>query len=586
MTHSHAYNRNRVSKMSARYRLSLVPLLLLYALAQNPQQPRAAAPDAPPPDVKPEDKCSVEGTVVSAATGEPLKKVHLSLRPIGQRNGVPVGTMSDSAGHFLIDNVDPGRYTFLAARNGFVSQTWSPQGRIAQNSPLTLTNGQKMTQLVFKLTPQGVITGHVVDQDGEPLSRVQVMCMRFAYQNGRRQLVPSGGTNTNDLGEYRMFDLRPGKYIISTTYQMNQMMMMGGGPQERLVGSPEAIQAAEEGYPTLYYPNTTNPEAASQIEVAAGAQIHGIDMTLVRIHTVRIKGHASVGGTARRNIDLMLAPRDSGFSVFRPMLGRSVDPKGNFEIRGVAPGSYYLTATYFEDNQRYSARMPVDVGNSNIEGLEINFRPPAEMSGRVVVEDNGDLKGAGLGVNLLPRMNQPMMGGAGGQVKDDLTFKLNNLGPDPYDVMVYGLPEGFYLKSVRLGSEDVTETGADFTRGVPAAEMVIVINPHGGQVEGTVQNSQGENAVAATVTLIPDEKHRSLNWLYKTANTDQNGHFTINGVRPGDYRIYAWEDIEPGAFQDPDYIKPHESAGQSLSIKESDHGKVELTAIPAEKAGG
>lgn len=539
--------------------------------------------DAPSPAVKPEDKCSIEGTVVSATTGEPLKKAHLTLRPMGQQNGVPYGTTTDNAGHFIIDDVDPGRYTFLAARNGFVMQMYSPRGNIRQNTPLTLANGQKLTQVVFKLTPQGVITGHVVDQDGEPLAHVQIQCMRFVYQRGKRQLAGGNGGMTNDLGEFRLFDLSPGKYVISARYQSAMYM----DSQERVVGSPQAVQAAEEGYPTLYYPNTTNPDSAVQIEVSAGAQIHGIDMTLVHTRMVRVKGHVNAGATSqqRRNIMLMLIPRESGMMMYGPgNRARVLDAKGTFEIRGVAPGSYYLNGNYVEDGQRYSARIPIDVGNSNIEGIEVTFKPPAEIKGRVVVEENGDLKGATLNVNLQPKSSGPFMGGAGGPVKDDLTFTLMNIGPDPYDINVFGLPDGFYLKSIRIGDQDVTETGADFTHGVPAGEMTVVINPNGGQLEGTVQNTKGENAAGTTVTLIPDEAHRSLAWLYKTSNTDQNGHFTMTGVRPGEYKIYAWEEIEAGAYQDPDFMKPHESAGKAVSIKESGHETVQLTVVPVEKS--
>lgn len=84
------------------------------------------------------------------------------------------------------------------------------------------------------------------------------------------------------------------------------------------------------------------------------------------------------------------------------------------------------------------------------------------------------------------------------------------------------------------------------------------------------------------VTLIPDESHRSTLRLFKTANTDQNGHFTIRGVRPGEYKIFAWEMVESGAYQDPDFLKPYESAGETVSIKESARETVQLKLIPAQ----
>jgi 5-hydroxyisourate hydrolase-like protein (transthyretin family) len=266
----------------------------------------------------------------------------------------------------------------------------------------------------------------------------------------------------------------------------------------------------------------------------------------------------------------------------RPVPSR-VDEQGNFQMRGVAAGSYVLSANYMEGNKLYSARSPVEVGNSNVEGIELELRPPADIEGRVVVEGSNDAIATNLTVFLQPKTIAPMTGGSNAVVKGDRTFKLTNIAAGEYDVNLSGLPGGFYLRAVRLGEQDVTDSGLDFSDGVPAAQLTVVINPNAGQVEGSVQNSKGDPAAGVTVTLIPDTAHRQFTWMYKTANTDQNGHFTIKGVRPGEYRAYAWEELEPGAQQDPDFVKLHETAGESVTVKEGSHESVELKAVPAER---
>jgi hypothetical protein len=548
---------------------------LLYCAALSAQV--APAPPTTPPSVRPEDKCLLEGTVVNAVTGEPLKKVHLTMRPLGAPNGVPYGTMTDNAGHFLMDDVDPGRYNFSASRNGFVEQTYSPQGSTNRNALLALSNGQHLNDVVFKLTPQGVISGRILDEDGEPLANVAVECLRYGYQRGTRQLMNENGISTNDLGEFRLSGLRPGKYVISATYQSRNVM-----ESERAIGTE-----VEDGYATIYYPSSTNPERASAVEITPGAQISGINMNLVRVRTVHVKGHVNgaAASKTRRNINVSLTLRDdNGFVGMPRAFARGIDTQGNFDLRGVAPGSYILGADYTEDDRPYSTRLPLEVSNSNIEGLELDLQPTANIEGHLVVEANGDLKGAKLMVFLYPRLMG--RGGAGGQVKDDHTFKMMNVSPDPFDFNLFGLPEGFYLKAIRLGQQDVTETGVDFTQGVPAEQMTVVVNPNAAHVDGAVQNAKGDAVIGATVTLIPDEAHRSISWMYKAANTDQNGHFTIKGVRPGEYKIYAWEDLEPGAQQDPDFVKPHESAAEAVSVKESSHETVQLKVVPSENSAG
>ena len=40
--------------------------------------------------------------------------------------------------------------------------------------------------------------------------------------------------------------------------------------------------------------------------------------------------------------------------------------------------------------------------------------------------------------------------------------------------------------------------------------------------------------------------------LFKTAATDQDGHFTMRGLPPGPYKIFAWEELDPFAYFDPE----------------------------------
>ncbi|MGZ5545464.1 MAG: MSCRAMM family protein, partial [Limisphaerales bacterium] len=276
-----------------------------------------------------EEKCSVEGTVVNAFTGEPLKKVHLTLRPLDQPNAAPYGANTDAAGHFLMDQLDPGRYTFSGSRNGFITQSYSPDGNLRHSTSLTLAKGQELKELVFKLTPQGVISGRVLDEDGEPLADVFIQPMVFQYQRGKRQLTPAGGTSTNDLGEFRLHNLRPGKYLLGATWRN-----LGATP-ERIVGSTKTAALADEGYVTTYHPSAINPSNANEVEVAPGAQVNGINITLARARTVRIRGHVSLpGGKVPRGFFVSLMPQGSFGFLQQGPFDRSVDPQGNFEIRG------------------------------------------------------------------------------------------------------------------------------------------------------------------------------------------------------------------------------------------------------------
>jgi len=112
-------------------------------------------------------------------------------------------------------------------------------------------------------------------------------------------------------------------------------------------------------------------------------------------------------------------------------------------------------------------------------------------------------------------------------------------------------------------------------------DILLGTNPP--QVTGSVVNAETQQpAPAVTVVLIPQEKERKgLSFFYSTTSTDQYGNFTFNRVMPGDYKVYAWEDIQYGLYYDPDFMMEYESKGESVTAKEASPVNVKLTMIPA-----
>lgn len=329
-----------------------------------------------------------------------------------------------------------------------------------------------------------MISGRVLDEDGEPLAYAFVQPMVFQYERGKKQLVSAGGISTNDLGEFRFPSLRPGKYIVSAS---RNSPYNTEGP-ERIVGSAQAVPPVDEGYVTTYHPSAINPSNANQVEITAGAQVTGINITLARAQPVRIKGRVDLpAGKSPRSANVSLMSKDSvGYFPKQPFPGSSIDAKGNFEMRGVTSGSYWLRANYDVDGKSLSGRVPLEVGNSNIEGIELTLQPPLEVAGHVVIEGSAELNGSTMNV-IFGQKNA--LGGFGTQAKNDLTFTIPNLARDTYEVLLSGLPQDFYLKSIRAGHQDMTETGVDLTDGAPE-DLTITISSLGGTIEGSVQNAK------------------------------------------------------------------------------------------------
>ena len=425
-----------------------------------------------------------------------------------------------------------------------------------------------MGDLQFRMIPNGVITGHVVDEDREPMAYVQVQAMRYRYSQGKKQLAAYGSATSNDIGEFRIFGLPPGRYYLSASSRRSL------APDRR-----GAAQQSDEEYVTTYFPGTTDLAAAAPLDIGAGTQFRGADVGLARRHTVHVKGHvADASGTApdrRRPPSVFLIPRAS--SMNRPS---AIDGNGNFDIRGVAAGSYTLVATIQERGKSLAARMPVEVGNSNVENLSITINPALSLTGQVRLDGQTAASVSTVQVSLRPREPAaPMLGPPNLNVKvnEDGTFSFASV--NPYNVTLSGLPDGFYVKTIRAGGQDALAPGLDVSRG-DAGPIDIVLAPNAGQATGVVQNDQQQPAAGATVVLIPQERERKDQaQYYKTATTDAAGSFALKNLDPGQYKVYAWREVESGAYMDPEFVGPVENRGESLTIREGSQENLQLKLI-------
>ncbi|HWQ54383.1 MAG TPA: carboxypeptidase regulatory-like domain-containing protein [Bryobacteraceae bacterium] len=513
------------------------------------------------------EQCSVEGQVFSLATGEPVKKAQIMLRPMGSSSRQPYGALTDAGGRFLLADVPAGRYVLTAERAGFVQSEYGAGGVSRRGGTITLAPGQRLKDVVFRLTPHGVVTGRVLDEDGEPVAGVQVQAMRYGYIQGRRMLRPAASSTTNDIGEYRLAGLPPGRFYLSATYRA--AAMFGGG-------------GSADQYAPTYYPGTADPAAAAPVQVVQGNQLRGMDFALTRTRTVRVSGRVSnpdaTGGS--RNVMVFLMPRGGGMGGYSSR-NSSVVQEGRFEIAGVTPGAYTIAAHWYEEGQRYTASQPIDVGNAGVDDVNLTLAPGFELSGRVRIEGAAEAPLGDARVSLRPANELALAPPMGGRVQPDGSFQLNAVAPDHYRVMVFGMPESCYLKSARLGDSEMLENGATVNAG--AGRLEIVLSSAGGLVEGLALDEKQQPVPGAVVVLVPDERRRDRLELFKNVNADQHGRFTIQGIAPGDYRLFAWQDVDSGAWQDPEFLKPFERSAATVSLKENGRETVQLKVLASQE---
>jgi hypothetical protein len=538
--------------------LLLVGTLVLAGQGLNPTAQKSS--------VKPSDLCTLDGVVVKSTTGEGIKGASVQLSPAAA-DEQSYSASTDKSGYFIMHDVKPGRYVINAAGAGYTQQV--PGTGQGNTRILELTPGKTVKGLSFRLVPPGVISGTVYDEDGDPVTQAQVRALRAAGSGAHRQLTESGSAQTNDLGEYRIWGLEPGQYLVVATYQRQQ---------------PGFGEDADELVLPTFHPSTQDVSQAMLVDVQPGAEVSEINVDLGRAHAVAVRGRVVVDGAVKslRRVSLSLTPHTSSQTSYSlANYSASVqNDLGDFEIPRVPPGSYFLTASMSDEKRQLFARVPVEVGNGNVDGVTVVLSSALELAGRIRVEGSSPFDVTQLDPWLQPIDN--MMGGGSGKVRPDGTFVIQNVFDGTYQVRLFGLPEGYYVKSARLGGSDVLESGLAISHSQPPSRLEITISPDGGRVEGSVTKDQ--NPVrGAWVVLAPDPPHRDRVELYSIRMTDSFGRFTMMDLPPGGYKLFAWEPVQGTNYGDPDFFKAFEDRATPVEIHEQQQQSVRLEVITAQE---
>jgi protocatechuate 3,4-dioxygenase beta subunit len=533
----------------------------------------SAQESAPPPKAS-----SIAGTVVQEPGSQQLKKVMVQVIAEDQKQGGNYTASTDADGHFHIENVVPGRYRLFLEKTGFVEV--NERGLQSEINVVTVQPGQSLDDLLLRMLPTAIIVGRVTDEDGDPMSGVRVIAQKKKPGKAAREGAAAGATN--DLGEYRLTGLFPGQYWIAAMpppdfrdYERQK--------EKSPRGDDPSDARSDSRYLTTYYSGTYDALQASAVMLKAGDEMP-VNFTLVPARTYRVRGIVT-GVTSGQKPVVELFSK-AGDSIHAD---NDVGPDGQFELRGIGPGSYVLKATAGPDSQSLTARQEISVVAGDVEAVKLAVQSSFTINGRLHVEPiTGDLTqyAANLRQAELPEdpgfFMSPEFFGTNAPVDRSGNCEWKSVNPGNYIVQVYGgNGQGFFLKSVTLGGRDIT-TG--FTASGPAT-LELLVSTKGGSIEGVVVEKEKdvdtEHPVPnATVVAVPEEKFRKLLDRFGNGPTDQHGRFIIRGVAPGSYTLYAWQDLEDGVWRDSDFLKSQEANGTAVKVAEDSHEQVELKVSP------
>ena len=546
----------------------------------------------------------VRGAVVADNSARtPLRRALVTLSRVGLEDIRSAST--DDEGRFAFAELPAATYTLNATRGGFIGMS---AGAVKPGMPgrqIVLREGESAVIAPIALPRGAVIAGRILDSAGRPVWNAQVQASRFVTVNGERQLRSGTATwnaTTNDHGDYRMFGLHPGEYVISA-WQNGTLLQSdvtaaeleaaqkpaGAGATSQVPPIPRPFALA----PTLY-PGTVDESSATPIALATGEERLGVDVTLQRVPVARVSGIViGIDGKPARGVNVLRGLRKA--PAFTPVVGFGVASAadGSFALTGVAPGDYVLQvrgssplqaeraaemvrlglANPSENTQGQWANAEVTVNGADVLGVTLRMQPGMTVSGTVtapVSPARPDVTRAR--VQLSPLASGSVSQFFGAAVDAQNAFRIDGVIPGRYSLSIVPLPAGYSARSAMVGDVDALDTPFEVPPGAGVSGIVITLTDAGTELGGVLTNASGQPASHLYVLAFSQNR---AHWIRNgrrilSAKAGEDGAYALTGLPPGDYFLCALTDIDTTLQYEPTYLEELVPASIKLSLSDGE----------------
>lgn len=576
----------------------------------------------------------IVGRVVDAASGTPIDDAIVLL---GASGTTPPRVLVNGRGQFEFRNVPAGAITITASADGYLDGGTGARTPGGGAVPIQLTAGQRLTDVTVRLWKCAAIGGAIFDESGEPVAGASVRLLRRTV--GARRLIRESQTTTDDRGEFRFSSLAPGRYVVAVPSASSSLPVsvadehaevLSTGVSALVRGPITAVPLPSEPgfrvgdallqpldalarsapapgadgrvlvYRTTFYPGVAAVSQAQDVELAAGDDRSGVDITLSLVPTVSVSGSIVAPDEPWANARLRLVPGDAadlGGGAGLETAWALTDDNGRFTFLGVPPGQYTIEGIHGQADQvtagsegysvtgllaaRVKAR--IAVGDAPVTGVSLTARKSIGASGRVVFDGSsprptGSNPKTMVMIDLRPEI-EANSDGLPALVTSDGRFS-TAAGPGRYWLELESGAAVWTLTSATSNGRDLLKQPLDLEGDV--SDIVLTLTDHPAEIAGSIESNGGQKD-PLDVLVFPSDYVAAADEGMLTRRsrivTAESGRFSVKGLPSGNYLVAAISPSEEATWARPDVLRVIAPQATTVSIADHGHATVDLKPV-------
>jgi len=520
---------------------------------------RGAAAETEAP-ASPRAITKISGIVINAVTGEPLPRALVTIE------SEQLATLTGADGRFEFSRVGDSQAIPSAEKPGFLNDSQAQPESFPYGIPSTVV--QNGTTFMIPLMPAGILTGRVVDSNGDPMEGVVVTPIASIVVNGRRNLQPRLAATTRKDGVFRIDSMPPGSYFLEVALGSRLQAR-----DKRSLPSLEAPPGAD--YPPLaFYPGVTDLTAALALDLRPGATIEA-DFTLAMVPAFRVSGKVTDHAPQQYLQLFLVHPSGQKLEVRNHFDANT----GTFTFPNVPAGEYRLVALCEGCNgsSKYG-ETPVIVSSQDVR-VNVAVRELGSIKAEITEDSSqappaGDHENPSVEARLIPvhplasQVTFHLMSIAGGETVVPNGF---HIPPGAYRIEIKS-EAPYHLASASYGGQNLLREELVIRGDAAYQRLQMVVCRDGATLSGMVQP---ESKPAGAVLLVP----RSPLLPTRMAPIDKDNRYELLGIAPGDYDLFAFDQIDNLEYHDRSFLRAYEDRARHVSLHANQTESVTLDLI-------